>query len=173
MSLWSEGMLLSDEEYACLLREDEALRARWKALELISRREHSRRQLEQKLLQRRFSGETVRRVTAELVSRELIDDRRFAAMWLTSRGKRLDQGRGRLLAGLQSRGVSREAAEDALEEFCEEADFNAALEKAWEKQQRRGVTEREKVIRRLVARGFSYRQVSDFLEKKAGEGDPS
>ena len=60
---------------------------REKALKLLTRREHSRRELQQKLLQRGFENPLVDRVLDELCARNQLSDVRYAEALVSHRAK--------------------------------------------------------------------------------------
>lgn len=80
---------------------------RAKALELLARREHSRLELRQKLLQRGFPVEPVGLVLEQLVAERLLDEGRYAELYACSRA---DKGYGplRIHRELRERGVPQE-----------------------------------------------------------------
>ena len=88
-----------------------AIRA--KALELLARREHSRLELRQKLIQRGFASERVEPVLDRLIEERLLDERRYAELYACARA---DKGYGplRIARELRERGVPDEAVDDAL-----------------------------------------------------------
>ena len=58
-----------------------------KALKLLTRREHSRRELQQKLFQRGFENPLVDRVLEELCARNQLSDVRYAQALVSHRAK--------------------------------------------------------------------------------------
>ncbi|MDS4068097.1 MAG: regulatory protein RecX [Candidatus Competibacter sp.] len=77
---------------------------RAKALELLARREHSRLELRQKLLQRGFPPEHIEPVLDRLVEERLLDENRYAELYACARA---DKGYGplRIARELRERGV--------------------------------------------------------------------
>ncbi len=94
-------------------RDGEAARER--ALRLLARREHTRRELTGKLGQRGFDGEVIRHTLDDLEAEGLLDERRFAEGFVRSR---LDRGQGplRIRRELSHRGVDGAVAEEVLGE---------------------------------------------------------
>jgi regulatory protein len=93
---------------------------RAKALELLARREHTRLELRQKLLQRGFPADRIEPVLEQLVEERLLDETRFAELYA---GARADKGYGplRVARELRERGVPEEVVAATL----------AALEDDW------------------------------------------
>lgn len=86
---------------------------RAKALELLARREHSRLELRQKLLQRGFPAECIGPVLDRLVAERLLDESRYAELYACARA---DKGYGplRIARELRERGVPEDAVAATL-----------------------------------------------------------
>lgn len=148
------------EEMRALWLKSERRRVRAKLLDLLSRREYTRRELLLRVQQRNFDSEVSRVVIDELASEGLQDDGRFAAAWLHSRLRRHPEGRGNLLLGLKARGVSSEVAAEALADLDRE-------EPTWEEQALRDALERAsrrsddpaRITKTLQRNGFAFSQI--------------
>src|SRR6056297_671905 len=92
---------------------DVAVAARRSAMDLLARREHSRFELQRKLL-RRYAREVVLPTVDRLAEEGLQSDARFAESYVRQRGER-GYGPLRIQRELQERGVEDGAAETALQ----------------------------------------------------------
>lgn len=99
-----------------------ALDPRRKAMELLTRREHSREELGRKLATRGFDGEAVRQAVEDMAARGWQDDTRFAHALARTR---LASGHGpiRIRAELHQHGIASDVIEATLD-ACE-VDWNA------------------------------------------------
>jgi regulatory protein len=81
---------------------------RAKAVELLARREHSRLELRQKLIQRGYPPESIGAVLDRLVEERLLDEARFAELYACARA---DKGYGplRIDRELRERGVPEDS----------------------------------------------------------------
>ncbi len=86
---------------------------RAKALELLTRREHTRLELRQKLYQRGFAADHIEPVLDQLVEERLLDEARFAELYA---GTRADKGYGplRVARELRERGVAEDVVAATL-----------------------------------------------------------
>jgi regulatory protein len=89
------------------------------ALRLIARAEQCSAGLARKLIKRGYDTACVNIVISRLLELKLIDDRRFARLWLESR-LRLARSPRRLISSLYSRGIARDDAEAALNAVLDE-----------------------------------------------------
>ena len=86
---------------------------REKALKLLTRREHSRRELQQKLFQRGFENPLVDRVLEELCARNQLSDARYAQVLVSHRAK-TGYGPDYIRQELRERSVEPLIIEEAL-----------------------------------------------------------
>jgi regulatory protein len=92
----------------------DARRAQTVALDLLSRKPWTRRDLAARLRRRGAPPDVADAVVAELEVRGYVDDRAFAAGWAESRARSRSFGRQRLQDELRARGVARPLVEAAL-----------------------------------------------------------
>ncbi len=146
--------------------ETEAVHIRDKTLDYLSRREYSKYQLFLKLLKAGFSRGLIRRVLDDLESEGIIDDRRFAERWLEMRLRRHPEGYPALLSGLKKRGIDLFLAESLINELqSSDPDiFENALHRIAERLVKKKSLSKEKMMRKLIGRGFKYAQVKAVVD---------
>jgi len=147
----------------------DAVACRRQAMDLLARREHSRLELERKLMTRAYAEDIVAEVLDRLVAERLIDEARFAESFVRSRVAR-GQGPARIRKDLADRGVSGAHSEDAL--AAVESDWRVLASKVREKrfgsEQPRDYKERARQARFLQYRGFSMDQIKSALDLEPG-----
>jgi regulatory protein len=148
-------------------------RLRAKAIDLLSRRDHSERELQDKLRSRGGEAADVAQVLSDLRDIGLLDDRKFAQSFLSYRADKA-WGRRRYRQELMARGVAAEIVDEVLAEALPPAEGpDAKLQALVDREVGRG-REAQKIVASLVRRGFSYGEVRDALCRAAaggGEGD--
>jgi regulatory protein len=146
-----------------------------RALNLLTRRDHTRVELQRKLSARGFSADAITAVIEKLAREGYLNDRRFAERWAESS---LQSGRGygiRILQELQQRGISREIAADTIAAATAEypaQDVLAALvsrrfpvfDPASSSRK-----EQQRVYSYLQRRGFSLQTIAGFFKTKSEE----
>lgn len=157
------GMELGEEEYAALRRSSSRGLERQKALELLSRRPHSRKELKDKLLRRGVSEEDAEDCVAWLAERGFLDDEEYAgavARHYAAKG----YGAGRVRSELQRRGIDRELAADTLSDLPDNAGkIDAFLaRRLGDSHDREAV---RKVSAALFRRGFSWEEIRAALRR--------
>jgi len=129
----AEGRQISAEEKDALGFASACLRAEKAALQLIARAEQSVFGLTRKLKKRRHNPACVSAVIARLCEMELVDDRRYARLWLETKISRQATSPWRLLTALRSRGIDRADADSVLKEMLDEETEFRLLERYAEK----------------------------------------
>ena len=139
---------------------------RKKALELLAPRDHTPYQLAVKLKRRGYQNDIVEELIEHLIAENLLNEFRFAELWIQSRLRRRPEGRTSLFGGLLKAGVGRGAAEKALNEALTEEVQEDILRRAAEKMLgKKGMT-RQKLVAALQAKGFRYSSVRHLLESE-------
>ena len=157
------GMELDEDAFAELKRSSSRGLERQKALELLSRRPHSRRELKDKLLRRGVSEEDAEDCVAWLSERGFLDDGEYAgavARHYAAKG----YGTGRVRSELQRRGIDRELAADTLSDLPD----NSGKIDAFLARKLTDANDREavrKVSAALFRRGFSWEEIRAALRR--------
>lgn len=147
-----------------------------KALSLLGRRAHFRRQLEEKLRVRRYDDDVIRMTLDRLAEDAYLDDARVAREFVTSRLRRGPIGRRRMRIELEKRGAAQEAVEETLRElFSEEDDLTATREAAarWLESGRRDLTALARHLDRLGFATSSILRVVDEIRSRPEAVDES
>lgn len=125
------------------------------ALRLLARREHSRRELKRKLIQRGFAISDIEDTLDQLIAKEYLSTTRFINMIVRVRS-RYGYGPQKILAELQTHGVSQKEVQ--ADEDWQEIDWLAIAKQARIKkfgaQSTTCVAERAKQYQYLIKRGF-------------------
>jgi len=132
------GREINAAEEEALRFASACLRAEKRALQLIARAEQNVFGLSRKLGKRGHDQDCVRAVISWLCESGLLDDRRYARLWLESRISRQATSPRRLLAALRSRSIDRHDAEAALKETLDDETERQLLERYVQKLRRKG-----------------------------------
>jgi regulatory protein len=161
------GNELTSKMIERLKNEDTAGKCYDKALKLLSFRPQSRCELKQKL-SKRFAPETIQQVLARLAKDGLINDEKFAAIWVNERLLTRHRSLQHLMAELRQKGIERRIIQTTISRIDKQLEIDAALGLA----QRYINKPPEKLRAVLARRGFSYpviREVEKKLQAQAQE----
>ncbi len=134
---------------------------------MLSRREHTRRELLDKLIQRGFEAVQVEQIIQELNDANLQSDERFATLFAEHRSNK-GFGALKIRADLHNRGIDSALAEQTLTNLS--IDWVTIAHRVAERKFRQlnGETpnnsELMKCKRFLGSRGFGYAQISDAIK---------
>jgi len=132
------GSEISADEEEAFRFASACLRAEKRALQLIARAEQNAFGLSRKLKKRGHEPDCINAVIARLCELNLLDDRRYARLWLESRISRHATSPRRLLAAIRSRGIDRRDAEAALKETLDDEAERQLIERYVQKLRRKG-----------------------------------
>ena len=134
-----------------------------KSLDLLSRREHSRKEIKEKLLLRYENTEQINVVLEKLVSNNLINDSRFAEAYVLNR-KRKGFGPKKIIFELISKGVKESIANEVVEiegGWIEAA--RSAFKKKYKDDQNIETKEQLKQKTFLQNRGFGFKEIESVF----------
>ena len=134
-----------------------------KSLDLLSRREHSRKEVKEKLLLRYENTEQINVVLEKLVSNNLINDSRFAEAYVLNR-KRKGFGPKKIIFELISKGVKESIANEVVEiegGWIEAA--RSAFKKKYKDDQNIETKEQLKQKTFLQNRGFGFKEIESVF----------
>jgi regulatory protein len=168
----AEGREISRPEEDGFRFASACMRAEKAALQLIARAEQNSMGLSRKLKKRGHDSACARAVIAQLCETGLLDDRRYARLWLEARISRQASSPRRLLAAIRSRGIDQDDAEAVLKNVLDDETERQLLERYVEKYRRRmrGPDINDAEARRslkylLKSEGFSYSMIHLFFEE--------
>ena len=142
-----------------------------KGIFLLSLRDRTKKELQQKLNEKYRNSRMVEKSVLKLVELGYINDKEYAVSYIMSR----KYGKQRIVYNLMQKGIGRETIEEAyfsIEEEYEKNIEDEKLEKAIEKNIKK---EENKLIQYLVRQGFSLNKVlskyKEFKENNDLEGE--
>ena len=157
------GMELDEEAFEALKRSTSKALDRQKALEMLSRRPYSRRELKDKLLRRGTDEQSVEDCIAWLDEHGFLDDGEYAgavARHYTAKG----YGAGRVKSELRRRGIGRELMDETLSELPENTEkLDAFIARRLDDPSDRDSV--RKLSAALFRRGYSWEEIRAALRR--------
>ncbi len=135
------------------------------AVTYLARSEQSAFLLKRKLLAKGHQAEYIDKALEYLKGRGWLSDERYAGAFLRSRSINRSEGRARLMGELATRGIDKETANVALDDFFERVDENEILQRAFEKCQRQGKNE-EQTRNSLMRLGFGWKDIKKVMSEQ-------
>ncbi len=144
------------------------------ALKALARRDHSREEMQSKLLAQGFSPEVVAVALKHLEERGLIQDSRYASRIASFWAKEKLWGPQRIQQRLSAKGFSEEVIQEAMEKAEETLATRARVQRLlgqkWANQRLDQFSPRQKkkLIQYLHQRGYLWEHVVDALPEAGG-----
>lgn len=162
-SSFREGDDVDEKDLLCLKMAGEASFAFDSGMRLLSLRMHSEYELKHKLTLK-FSKEASESAMERLKQLGLIDDEKFAVMYAEELSRRKGFSSKKILMELKNRGIDGNYAQNAVNalDIDPEISIIRVIEKC-------GLTEnstdkeKNRVIRRLINMGYSYGDISKYI----------
>jgi regulatory protein len=169
----AEGDEVGDDALATLRLQDAIAGARVFAYRLLAIRPRSRHEMLTRLQMRRVPPSATGQLLDELERDGLLDDARFARLWIDGRVAHRPAGAVRLRAELRRKGIDRRVIDDAVNDRLDPEDEAAlALAAARTLARRYQTADRKTAYRRLAAalerRGFSTHVIISTLAQILG-----
>ena len=148
-----------------LLGEDEN-KAKETALRFLSFRRRTEKEIKDKLKQKGFDENIIKRTVEKLKEYDLINDLEFATAWVKERLEYKPRGKRLLKQELWKKGIKKEIIDQVLNESCQNED-KSALELLERIKSRYKNLEPQVARRRmygyLIRRGFTYDVISQVM----------
>ena len=166
----STGQFLTDADIEALKQFDEGERAHESALNLLSYRPRSEREVRRRLGRKGFSEPAIEQAVQRLLRARLLDDEAFARYWISNREQFRPRGAFALRQELRRKGVSHRIIDGLLEDVDEAENAYQAATKRLTRWQRIDPSERQRrLFGYLQRRGFSYDVIRDVWERLLAE----
>ena len=166
------GQAVDPQHYLGSLQQVAYPYALEKAVKLLSQRDYSRHQLEDKLMRSGYDELTVHKVADFLVKRRFLDDKRYAeALLKRKQGK---SGKNRIAMELRAKGVDQELASQTLVQFSQDDELEAARAQAVRYLAPKDLEPREayrRTIAFLARRGYPYELAKKAYALASGEAE--
>lgn len=151
------GQELTDEKIAELRLADSRETAYQQALDFLSYRPRTENEIRQNLEKHKVPEEIIAEVMERLENAGLVNDARFAELWVENRSEMRPRSRRALAYELKQRGVSEDAIRRAVAGVDdEELAFQAASRQAQKLRHLDWQEFRQKMYGFLARRGFNY-----------------
>ena len=151
----------------------EYLKAEKSALVLIARAEQCSQGLKNKLEKKKYHADIIQTVLDRLTELDLVNDRRYAGLWLKSRIVKGTKGPRMLSERLRAKGIDRKTAEAALAASLSPETEAALLRRCLENADKKNSTfnenssaDRKTAIRYFLKNeGFSADAINEYFEE--------
>jgi regulatory protein len=157
-----KGDEISDERLEELKTESDFGKNYIRAVDLISRRLRSEKEIRDYAWRKNWTPEVAARVIERLYERGYLNDAKFAAAFVRSRAALRNYSTRKMKLELRKKGVAPDIIEKTLNE-SEDFDETATLKKLLMKKRAHYAGDEQKLIAYLARQGFSYDDIKKAL----------
>jgi regulatory protein len=143
-------------------------KARNKAFKLLSYRERTIKEIEDRLSKKDFEADVIKAVVDYLLENDYLNEERFAEMWIRSRKKHHPRGRKLIYKELKNKGLNQRITNNALNEYLskeEEIEMADYLKDKWLRRRTEEDSSSYKLKNYLANKGFSYNLIYKITTK--------
>lgn len=148
--------------------KEEFAKARNKAFKLLSYRERTIKEIEDRLRKKDFTEEIIKAVVDFLLEKDYLNEERFAEMWIRSRKKHHPRGRKLIYKELKNKGLNQQIINTALDQYLsnqEEQEMAEYLKDKWLRRRTEENSSSYKLKNYLANKGFSYELIYQITDK--------
>jgi len=162
-----KGIFLDDQAIDGLVGDDAYQKAFDRALNFLSYRPRSEREVRANLSRKKIEVDVLERVVGRLKELALIDDRAFAQYWQENRQRFSPRGPRAIQSELRAKGLDRDIIDEVVDTQADQTDaaYEAALRKARSLHGLDYQAFRQRLGSHLLRRGFSYDTISSVSER--------
>jgi regulatory protein len=167
------GQELTDEKIKQLQEQDTTDVALQKAVNFLSYRPRSEDEVRKNLKKKDFEEHIITEVMERLLRGGLVDDQKFAKLWVENRSEFRPRGSRVLQMELRQKGIHEEIIDSVTSNIDEEhLAYQAAMKHARKYRQLEWQDFRKKMYGFLARRGFDYGIISSIVQKTWEELSP-
>ena len=164
-----KGKEIGEEEIENIENEEVVVKAFNSAIRSLKLRDHSEKEIKDKLRQKEFNNSVIEKAIAKLYKLDFLNDERFARIWVSDRIKLKPKGKKALEIELKQKGVHSNIIEKVLEKsFGENGELELAKKvfaKADKKYSGLGSKEKkQKITEYMMRKGFRWGEVEKAFE---------
>lgn len=166
----SPGKEVSDTFIEDVVKAEEVNKAFNCAVNLLSFRSRSTKELMVKMKQKGFEEESIQKAIEKLVYYGYLNDYQFSTQWVSDKQRFKKAGKNLLKQELYQKGIEKEIIEQVLQENVNEEDeYQRALELAEKKVKTLGKDDRNAKYRKLsgllARKGYSFDIISKIMKE--------
>ncbi|MCR8746521.1 recombination regulator RecX [Romboutsia lituseburensis] len=163
-----KGMLIEKEHLKEILEKEMYVKAKNKALNILSKTDQSEKKIREKL-SNEFEEDTIDKVIDFLRNNKFIDDELLASKIVNTNINLNKCGKNKIRQNLYNKGINSESISEALSEIDENIEFENAMYLAKKRYERVKKEDNRKIYQKisqhLAYKGFNYDIIKKVLNK--------
>ena len=161
-----EGAEITEQDIDQILHQAEKIKIMNRAFKILHYRQRSVKEMRNRLLQIGYDDLLVDEVISDLIADNTLDDERFAKAFVNDYTRIKPKGDRYIINELSKKGIARETILHLLDNRDEQQLIKEYIDKKARNLNVRDPKDRQKLLRRLLNRGFTSRLVYEIIEEK-------
>lgn len=163
-----EDLEITDREFDEILHQAEKGKIANRAFKILHYRERSVEELRTRLIRIGFDNQLVDELVDELIADKTLDDERFANAFVNDYTNLKPRGNRFIISELNKKGIAKEITARLVSTRDERKMIRQYVEKKASSLEIKNPKERQRLVRRLLTRGFTPDVVYDIIKKEEG-----
>lgn len=163
-----KGMTIEEDKFKALLKDEMYLKAKNKALNILSKADQSEKKIKEKLSVD-YEEDTIFKVLDFLRENKFVDDQLLAHKIVNTNVNLNRCGKNRIKQNLYNKGIDKESISEAIEDINDDTEFENAMHLAQKRYSRVKNEDKRKIYQKLsqhlAYKGFNYDIIKKVLDK--------
>lgn len=168
-----EGIEITDREFDEILHQAEKGKIANRAFKILHFRERSVEELRARLIRIGFDNQLVEELVDELIADKTLDDDRFANAFVNDYTNLKPRGNRFIISELNKKGIAKEITARLVSTRDERKMIRQYVEKKASSLEIKNPKERQRLVRRLLTRGFTPDLVYEIINEPPPFSPPS
>jgi regulatory protein len=165
-----KGVLITPSLYLQIQQAEEHWATREYFFRILSRRDHSRKELKDKAFKKGFTGDYIHEILDEFEQKEYINDRKFALKYTSDKFEFNDWGPYKIRTQLFKKGIQKAVVEDCVHHVFGDDAIKESMANLIQKKKKRYQREpeekrRKKVFDFLMRKGYDSEHILKHLDE--------
>jgi len=159
---------IDEEEIEQIEKEEVVAKAFNAAVNFLKNRERSRKEIKDKLKTKDYSENVIEKVLEKLERLDIVNDKRFAEMFVRDRMKLKPKGKKVLSLELAQKGIDKNIIEEVLQDLLGGDSELELAKRVLGKVEKKyagleGREKKDKIIKYLLSKGFAYNIIEEIF----------
>ncbi|SMO86395.1 regulatory protein RecX [Gracilimonas mengyeensis] len=168
-----KGVEITPSLFWEIVEAEEQWAAREYFFRLLSRRDHSRKELRDKAYKKGYKGNFIDTLLDEFEQKEYIDDRKFAVKYASDKFEFNNWGPYKIRTQLFKKGVSKPVAEQVLQQVFDEDDIRESMIELVQKKKRKyqraePEKRKKKLFDYFMRKGYDSEYIMKYMDELLG-----
>lgn len=165
-----KGVTITPSLFQKIIESEDRFSAREYLFRILSRRDHSRKELQDKAYKKGYSGNFIEEILDEFEQKEYINDSKFALSYASDKFEFNNWGPYKIRTQLFKKGISKQVTEEVIQNVFGDEAIKESMVELIQKKKKRYLREpeekrRKKVFDFLMRKGYDSEYILKYMDE--------